>query len=322
MGDILPSRVIIVGAGIAGAMAFSYFSTYNPIIFAKDTGIKHDAVFRVRDPRVGMLLGVPLEKIMVTKEVLWQDRLWDKASITAMNMYSLKTNGRIASRSISDLGVKERYLISGAYSINAERAVLKGIEAGSALVQNVHSGEEMAIPDDICISTIPLPVMLDACHEEYDRNLFRYEPIFVTRCSIKERDCTVNQTIYVPEMEYHTYRMTLEKETLIFESVGGYPEKEEVMALSKFFCVTPDAAVRSSQEFGKLLPHTADEDDLRRMHIFDLTEKYGVYSLGRFATWKSIRTDDLLDDLDHIMSVMGVSKIRRKYENKLNGIHK
>jgi hypothetical protein len=51
------------------------------------------------------------------------------------------------------------------------------------------------------------------------------------------------------------------------------------------------------QPFGKIAPI---EESLRRRFILHLTDKWNIYSLGRFATWRSLLLDNLVDDIKHI----------------------
>ena len=39
-----------------------------------------------------------------------------------------------------------------------------------------------------------------------------------------------------------------------------------------------------------------------------MTVDHGVYSLGRFATWRNILLDDVVKDIDVIKSMMGQDK--------------
>jgi hypothetical protein len=31
-----------------------------------------------------------------------------------------------------------------------------------------------------------------------------------------------------------------------------------------------------------------------------MTSKYGIYSIGRFATWRQLLLDDVVDDIQHV----------------------
>jgi len=71
---------------------------------------------------------------------------------------------------------------------------------------------------------------------------------------------------------------------------------------------------RKKQNYGKLV---SIDDDIRKAIIMELTDKYRIYSLGRFAVWKNVRTDDLISDLKRIKEMITVSAVSAKYINKL-----
>ena len=48
------------------------------------------------------------------------------------------------------------------------------------------------------------------------------------------------------------------------------------------------------QRYGKILPFDEEE---RQAFILWATETFGIYSLGRFATWRQILLDDLVRDI-------------------------
>jgi hypothetical protein len=69
------------------------------------------------------------------------------------------------------------------------------------------------------------------------------------------------------------------------------------------------------QEHGKI---KCINDDVRRAVIMDLTERFGIYSFGRFAVWRSLRADQLAEDIERIVNMTRASDITRKYREKLN----
>ena len=53
----------------------------------------------------------------------------------------------------------------------------------------------------------------------------------------------------------------------------------------------------STQEYGKIRPI---DEQLRKQFIFEMTTKYNIYSVGRFATWRQLLMDDVVEDLQII----------------------
>ena len=50
----------------------------------------------------------------------------------------------------------------------------------------------------------------------------------------------------------------------------------------------------STQEYGKIRPI---DERLRKEFIFQMTTQHNIYSVGRFATWRQILLDDVVDDI-------------------------
>ena len=42
------------------------------------------------------------------------------------------------------------------------------------------------------------------------------------------------------------------------------------------------------------------DDKTRKDFIYTLTEKYNIYSVGRFATWRQLLLDDVVNDISVI----------------------
>src|SRR5664280_143131 len=100
-------NLIIIGGGITGMLAASYFRSLSPVIF--DSGPKHSGVFanhkavmRLRDPEIGTLLGIRMQEVVVSKSVWFCGESHKEASIAMRNMYSMKVNGNLSNRSIHD----------------------------------------------------------------------------------------------------------------------------------------------------------------------------------------------------------------------------
>jgi hypothetical protein len=68
------------------------------------------------------------------------------------------------------------------------------------------------------------------------------------------------------------------------------------------------------QQYGKLLPI---DDSVRKNFILYLTDKYGIYSLGRFSTWRQLLLDDIALDCKQIERMIDY---RDSYKRRLINI--
>jgi hypothetical protein len=321
-------KMVIIGGGLAGAMAFNYFRRFNPELYeAKKEPEKHRAILRIKDSQVGVILGCPMKEIEAERTAYYGGKLNSKANITASNQYSIKVSDSIKKRSISNLGKVKRFIMDG--KINLKGSVFgaklyRMTEVGKMLYFSGNSSKQNCFVNyDICINTIPLPSLLQIgginLSEKFDlQNTFKSQQIFVLSYGISI-DVDVCQTIYFPEPEYNIYRASIENKRLIIESVDLEPNIDEIMLVEKLFglnlfnvTIFKDGCL-SILPFGKIINM---DNDIRRLIILKLTERYNIYSLGRYATWKSIRLDDLVSDLKRIENMIAVSNIKNEYNRR------
>lgn len=308
--------MIIIGAGISGIMAEKAFlgSGFDIEMYdaSKEPLKAHLAVMRLRDQESERYFG-QLDRITVRKAVLWKNNLTENPTIQMNNEYSLKTRGMIDRRSLSSCGEVDRYLFREfpksficQYGQSLTGYKDKSFEIGNNLKQY-----------DICISTIPMPSLLSVLGINAGIE-FIYKPIYVSRMSIN-LDSRVYQTIYIPESQFLVYRITLDNNVIVTESLAGFPSAEEIDYLLQFFAIGSknydlNSGHKQVQKYGKIV----DIDDaVRRSLLMMITDKFNIYSLGRFAIWKSIRVDDVIKDIEQIKRLMDISGIRREYENRL-----
>jgi hypothetical protein len=140
-------------------------------------------------------------------------------------------------------------------------------------------------------------------------------PIYITRCKV-DVPSKVYQTIYFPDLSLSTYRVSLEHQDLIIESliedISG--EISDICSAFGLFESNLLDVQKYTQENGKIIEI---DDAVRKKVLMELTEKYHIYSLGRYATWRNITSDVLIGDLDKISGMMKMSPSARKYSMKL-----
>jgi len=148
---------------------------------------------------------------------------------------------------------------------------------------------------DAVISTIPMFAMAKIFPVEIGE--FHFEPIYVNR--IKIEDCNSHCTIYYPDPDFSPYRASLCGDTLIIESNHAIDDLDiynvcKSMGLPSIPVRLPDLK-NSVQQLGKIFPI---DEEKRKHYITNLTLHCGVYSLGRFATWRpKLMLDDVLEDI-------------------------
>jgi hypothetical protein len=169
--------------------------------------------------------------------------------------------------------------------------------------------EEMglALDDQDIISTIPMPVLMNMVNWS-PQPAFPWLSIVSMTTELVSPSVDVYQTIYYPAGIDPYYRASLTGNRLTIEFTE-HDYNESVWAiidvlkdvLRDFGISASDVSrtniVVTRQEYGKLMP-VPDED--RKAFILAMTSEYRVWSLGRFATWRQLLLDDVVEDIRFI----------------------
>ncbi len=312
-------KITVLGAGLAGIVAHGAFASYAPQIYDArpqgQTGLsQHHAVMRLRDPNLGAVMGCDMEEIQVTKEIFSNGSLHREATIADNNLYSRKVSGIISHRSLNSLGQVRRYLLKGQVSAPGIffSHKLKAILPNRKLVFDNNS-QTVEVSYDVCISTLPMPYVLSILGQDLGVEFSSYD-IYIAKGKLNF-DSAVHQTVYFPEPQFDIYRATLEGQEFIAESMAKIDDAQIEKVLAIFGLRGEDFGNIDAyeQKQAKMVPV---DDALRRMVILELTEKHNIFSLGRYAIWKPIRSDDLPTDINRIKSILRLDKVRRKYESR------
>jgi hypothetical protein len=295
--------LVIVGAGLAGMLAAEAFPEATILEAAQqDAIIPHRALLRFRGPEVGAFLRIPFRRVSVLKGVWTQSRgISNEATITDINHYSLKTQRVLLSnRSIARLEPVDRWVAPpDLYPRLLERNGRRiAWGAQYSFVEKARSKELYLV-----ISTAPLPKVAAGCGLLQGENQFKHASITVRR--VKIEGASTHQTIYFPDLDLSVYRASITDDTLIAEFIRE-PQPEDFSAILGAFgldSITSFPPIESTRHsFGKIAP--VADDAWRRSLIHELTTRFGVYSLGRYATWRNILLDDVLRDIEVVRSMI------------------
>jgi hypothetical protein len=312
---------VIVGAGLAGLIAACHFKDATIIDAASGPMATHQALLRFRTTAVSELTGIPFKKVTVQKAISGPEGLKTTCSIKDSNEYAYKVSGGVTGRSINNLEPVVRYIAPHDFYDCLVARHHKRIQWNTPFDEASLSGHRVAFPTDEIISTAPMPVNLTAAGIAHGTTFgsFSKAPIDVWRCKLK-CPSDVYQTIYFPQADRLLFRASITGDTLIVESLQSLPNGRRYTGLVSYRDVWEsfglhesqldlESAVKSSQPFGKIVDMPkADREAL--MH--ELTNAHGIFSLGRFATWRNILLDDVVDDIESISNLINASEYSRK----------
>lgn len=290
----------ILGCGMAGLLAANMLRRHSPTIYEKQDHIpsNHEALLRFRTETISRITGIPFKKVSVQKAIWFDGEARMDGSLQMANMYSQKVTGKISNRSILELSAVDRYIAP--YNFANQLAVSCNIALGCEAI------EAIATESHPIISTLPMPMMMRMMGWPVeDIPEFSAKPIWVLTCDIVDPECDVYQTIYFPDPQDDRYRASITGNRLIVEyikdpfykvvDIAGYAHASCLGSLD-FFGI--QAKVKNprikEQKYGKI---AMIDDGLRKQFILWLTTKHNIYSLGRFATWRNILLDDLVNDI-------------------------
>lgn len=286
---------IIVGAGLAGLIAAHAWPRAKVLESrSPGTGPEHRALLRFRSSAVSDLTGIPFRSVTVRKGI-WAGGAFVQPNIRLANQYAQKVlpGGLVGERSIWSLEPVERWIAPEQFYFELLENVAARIEWNA----DFNFTWSANAPEPV-ISTAPLGVALRALKlaPEFD---FRRAPIRVQRFRVP--GAAVHQTVYFPDPGLGVYRASITGDLLIVESVMA---DEDAVAkryglgmeyvLNAFGLDRVDPLDQKDQRFGKIAPLPDAE---RRAALYRLTTEAKIYSLGRFATWRNVLLDDVVQDI-------------------------
>jgi hypothetical protein len=302
----------VIGAGMAGLLAAAMLRDDCDAIIEASPEIpnNHSAILRFRSLAVADALGISFKPVKVMKAIaphhgnpvadaLSYSR---KANGTATLRSSIHANGEISERFIAPPDLIQRMV-------------------KKADPSKLRLGAKFAPADigDSIISTIPMPSLMSLLGYSGKKPEFKSIPGVNINATLSGVDAYAS--VYVPDPNLIMNRVSLTGDKLTIEVAfpGGLSEKEaanfaansmgirerlfealKLLGLSGVNWVGLPKV--SSQPYAKILP--IDEGDRRRF-IMWASDEWGIYSLGRYATWRpGLLMDDVVNDVNVIRSII------------------
>jgi len=300
---------MIVGAGLAGLVAAHALPKQPIFEAAMEPRESHKALLRFRSDDVARVTGIEFKEVEVRKGIWLNPKGgWVEPSIEIANLYSTKVLGKLLSRSIWNLAPVARYIAPDDFYERLVANVAARIEWGRPVDFREAKGEPGP-----WISTAPLPVVTKALGIE-DEIEFDRAAITVERWRIP--NCDVYQTVYFPSPNHTLYRASITGDVLILEFVGD-PYGTYALDVKEAFALPAplyemELLEKVNQKYGKIAPVN---DEKRKALIGHLSSEHNIYSLGRFATWRNILLDDVVNDISVIKRLTTMDRYEQRLAN-------
>lgn len=314
----------IYGAGMAGLLAANLLRRHCPIIHeaAESLPNNHAALLRFRTDAVSRATGIPFRKVCVQKGIIFDNKLHTETNLRFNNLYSEKVTGKVVDRSILNLSPSERFIAPPDFIIQLARSC--NIVYNSPLTEeSAKSRDGIGTGHETYISTIPMPALMTMLGVPYPEQ-FRNRPITSIIADLHDEDYDVYQTLYFPEPKDNVYRASMVGSQIILEMMGD--ERDNASALQyaeinvrstlEHFGIDPPAIfsiTHKTQKYGKILPI---DDAARKSFILQASDRFNIYSVGRFATWRQILLDDVVKDVEMVAQFINQ---RDLYGRRLRG---
>lgn len=304
--------IIIIGAGMAGLLAGNMLRRHRLQIVERQASLpnNHHAVLRFRTARVSEQTHIPFKQVRVFKACDEPD------PIRAAMMYSYKVTGRYEVRSLINLDSCDRYIAPPDFI--EQMAASLSFDIGYGV-----DGIEYLRPDRwpearAIISTLPMPMLMDALEYGGQRPTFVSNPGYTVTVDLPGVD--VYATRYYASPDEFPYRASITGNRLVIEYAGEthqFIEQSPLMEVERVladfgiatFALSSNAVKLNRSRYAKLGALSVEDRRKAMDFMYWATTNFNVFSLGRFATWRSgLLMDDVVDDVLKIERWIGGSR--------------
>lgn len=299
----------IIGAGMSGCLAGIMYPEATIYEASDIPPINHNAVLRFRSNIISQATGIPFKKVKVRKGIFSEGK-FVKPNILLCNKYSYKVLNLYTDRSIWNIDTVERFIAP----IDFQQQLFNLVKDRVILDHPIDSYDLlMDLLGNKTISTIPLPKLAEILEIDLPFET-QYKKIVTAKFEVK--DCNTYQTIYYPDWNKNVYRATITGNELIIESTEEIEVTDINYVLDTFGIFAnyeKKTTVKKYNSLGKI----ADVDDMQRKQLlYHITNKFNIYSAGRYAIWKNILMDDVLKDLRVIKEMIAANDYDRMRMSK------
>lgn len=311
-------QIYIIGAGMSGLLAANMLRSHTVQVYEAQPSLpnNHHALLRFRTDAVANALGIPFKKVRVMKDVHMEGY---SSKLSPALAYGLKVASSSGLRSIVSAmegEICERFIAP----TNLIELIAKDIDIWYNVKFDRELDAEINREEAIVISTLPMNILAEVLgYTGFKNSKFKSVPGVVVSADL---DTDIYASLYIPQPELAPYRISVTGNRLLIEYLpGARPEPmqehldqavERALVLLGLGDIGFSNAEMKYQRYAKILPIPEDE---RKRFIMWATEEMGIFSLGRFATWKpGLLMDDVVNDVRVIQNMINYGPAGKFYE--------
>jgi hypothetical protein len=285
----------IIGAGMAGLLAANMLRHRDPVVIEKQPTLpnNHSAVLRFRSPIVGDVLNVPFKKVIMIKDhIPWRNSVADALAYSFKNGSTYRSDRSI----IAGTTVAERWIAP--LDLIGRMAERSTINFSQEFIVDGSSNTPT-------ISTMPMQLLMELLDYPGRHAIsFNFVPGVNVTARIERCDAYISLLVPDPAMQFSRISITGDElivEVPAIDSLRSDIAERIVSAAAELIGIDKtkikEVLIRQ-QRYAKITPI---DDAARKNFMHWATDKFNIYSLGRFATWRpGLLLDDLVQDIRKI----------------------
>ena len=308
-------KTLILGSGVSG-MVMGHLLKDDYLILEKNQDLRLDtgAPFYLHEP----IEWLPLQwKTVDVHEAVWDgNAFYRQPTLGMLNSFARKITGKVIDTSLkfmdgrlkrgffpesgntSDIFVALHNSVKDRLQLNYE---VSEIYPEEKILVAMNDNSPVNYKYDVLINTLPLPRLLSLLKKEHSFN-FKADPVYIEIFKVPEEETIeVYQVVYIANRYSDAYRACLYNGTIYVEFMEPSKTASETVIeqiwgfkhCSKIF----DGWLKP----GKFHPV---EKMRRKALLGELTSKWNIYCLGRYAVWDYKRLEHIAQDALDIQKII------------------
>lgn len=291
--------MIIIGAGLTGLIAAAMLRHHQPLIIEEAPELPKKPRMRFRSSVISSAIAIPFDPITVTSGVYSTER----NPIILANRYSEKATSAIRSPGLVEGQVKQWV---------GPDDIISRLESSANPIHfsTTWAGPDPAWEDEAVISTIPMGDLMDLLHYD-NKPEFEHRSGWTIDIGLRST-VDVYQTMLFPDEADHYHRVDINRNEMRIHfstipklHVDDYADDVcDAMAIDR-------SHIKEVGGVNKIKYAAIGEIDRRtRLEFISwASREHGVYSLGKYATWRpEFDIDDLVEDVQAIETMITESE--------------